>query len=575
MFEEREISLDENIKSELGEIQQYIPIYQHYIGEEAKERALPSYHRKIHRIVKPTNSDEYNHYLGIGLNNEEIPLFIKFCPLTDPTKILVGKQDSYSVSLPPINDIDNGMKHPFADPNNSAYVDSYFSYITSIMLHEHKFVHGLDCYGSCLAIKKNFRVNIVDDLEYLFESEYFLEHKDDFNISDELYEQFQPSQSCKFKRKLTIDGDGGDGRDIPIFDLGIEEIISNSPRTTAITPMTLKMLEETTSNDDENVVYHCEKKASSSSHSAGGTCSSRSSITTVGEGSSGFETESECELASDDEEFIESCSNSRSSSVSYSEDAPVYGYISEMPANLVYLEGCHETLDDYMLRNEVSRHEWSVILFQIVIALATFQEKLLFIHNDLHTSNVMYIPTDREFLYYKFDDKFYKVPTFGKIWKIIDFGRAIYKFKGKVIFSDSFSEKGDASTQYNCDPYLNPNPNKKIVPPNFSFDLCRLACSLYDYFDEEEEKDLDEVREVIDDWLRDDKDRNILYKKNGEERYEEFKLYKMISRTVHQAIPKDQLERKIFTQYLVPRKNIKKKMHLVMDIDSIPHLTIN
>jgi hypothetical protein len=205
------------------------------------------------------------------------------------------------------------------------------------------------------------------------------------------------------------------------------------------------------------------------------------------------------------------------------------------------------------------------------MSLITLQEKLLFIHNDLHTSNVMFVPTDKEFLYYRFEDRYYKVPTYGKIWKIIDFGRAIYKFKGNVIFSDSFSEKGDASTQYNCEPYL--NPNKQIVPPNFSFDLCRLACSLYDYFDEEEDDRLNRIKSLIEDWLKDDKDRNILYKKNGEERYEDFKLYKMISRTVHGAIPKSQLSRKIFTQYLVARKNIKKKMHMVMNIDEIPDLT--
>ena len=160
--------------------------------------------------------------------------------------------------------------------------------------------------------------------------------------------------------------------------------------------------------------------------------------------------------------------------------------------------------------------------------------------------------------------------TYGKIWKIIDFGRAIYKFRGKVIFSDSFSEHGDASTQYNCEPYL--NPDKQIVPPNFSFDLCRLACSLYDFFEEEEDH-LPKIRALIEEWLLDDKDRNILYKKNGDERYEDFKLYKMISRSVHRHVPKDQLERKIFTQYLVPRKNIKKKMDMVMKIDEIPCYT--
>ena len=45
----------------------------------------------------------------------------------------------------------------------------------------------------------------------------------------------------------------------------------------------------------------------------------------------------------------------------------------------------------------------------------------------------MYVETDKQNLVYHFDNKYYKVPTFGKIWKIIDFGRAIYKFKGHTI----------------------------------------------------------------------------------------------------------------------------------------------
>ena len=78
-------------------------------------------------------------------------------------------------------------------------------------------------------------------------------------------------------------------------------------------------------------------------------------------------------------------------------------------------------------------------------------------HNDLHTNNVMYKKTDKTYLYYRYKGDFYKVPTHGRIYKIIDFGRAIYRYKGKRICSDSFHPKGDASTQYNCEPYLNEN----------------------------------------------------------------------------------------------------------------------
>ena len=42
-----------------------------------------------------------------------------------------------------------------------------------------------------------------------------------------------------------------------------------------------------------------------------------------------------------------------------------------------------------------------------------------FTHNDLHTSNIMFKKTDKQYLYYKYDKIHYKVPTFGKIWRQI------------------------------------------------------------------------------------------------------------------------------------------------------------
>ena len=202
----------------------------------------------------------------------------------------------------------------------------------------------------------------------------------------------------------------------------------------------------------------------------------------------------------------------------------------------------------------------------LIIYKVNYTSVSAFIHNDLHSSNVMYVDTDKPFLYYKYEEIYYKVPTYGKIWKVIDFGRAIYKIKGVVMFSDSFSKDGDASTQYNCEPYL--NTKKNIVPPNFSFDLCRLATSLYDVI--EEDDDLKEVFTLIESWMTDDKGRNILYKQNGDERYPDFKLYKMIARSIHGSIPKNQLSLPIFSQYSVSKKNIKQHKKSIMDISKIP-----
>jgi hypothetical protein len=154
----------------------------------------------------------------------------------------------------------------------------------------------------------------------------------------------------------------------------------------------------------------------------------------------------------------------------------------------------------------------------------------------------MYIETDEPYLYYTYKDIHYKVPTFGRIFKIIDFGRAIYSWEGKQFISDSFHPDGDAATQYNIEPFR--DFSKPILEPNYSFDLCRLACSMVDMLPDDSA-----VYDLVEEWCNDDKHRNVMYKKNGEERYPDFKLYKMIARTVHNHVPELQLTKPIFAQY--------------------------
>ena len=64
--------------------------------------------------------------------------------------------------------------------------------------------------------------------------------------------------------------------------------------------------------------------------------------------------------------------------------------------------------------------------------------------------------------------------------------------------------------------------------------------------------------------------KEIFYiKKNGEERYPEFKLYKMIARTVHKHTPTAQLQKPIFQKYVVGKKKINKSTK-IMRIDDLP-----
>jgi hypothetical protein len=210
-------------------------------------------------------------------------------------------------------------------------------------------------------------------------------------------------------------------------------------------------------------------------------------------------------------------------------------------------------------------------LFQIIMTLLVYQKAFHFTHNDLHTNNIMYKNTTLPYLYYQYNGQKYKVPTYGKIYKIIDFGRGIYTFQKHIFCSDSFSSSGDASTQYNFGPFM--NENKPLLEPNYSFDLCRLGCSIYDFVidDEDTYEELDDFQKTIYRWCTDDSGKNILYMKNGEERYPNFKLYKMIARTVHNHRPENQLSYPFFSQFEMKEKPMKKKKDLdILNIDEIP-----
>ncbi len=303
---------------------------------------------------------------------------------------------------------------------------------------------------------------------------------------------------------------------------------------------------------------------------------------------SGDDSGSESESGDDsgDDSGSESDSGSDSDGSYDSDDEKVIAKIKNFPVQAILLEKCVSTLDNIMMNDELTSEEWVSILFQVIMTLLIYQHMFEFTHNDLHTNNVMFIETTEEFIYYLYNDQYYKVPTYGRIFKIIDFGRAIYKFRGELMCSDSFNFKGDAATQYNFGPYF--NPNKPVVEPNYSFDLCRFACALFDYFIHDIRKiekvcKSDPIVNLIVKWTIDDKGRNVLYKSSGEERYPDFKLYKMIARSVHNHIPSTQINDPLFDQYKITYKKYKKhaniaakfpkdgkNTHIFINVDELP-----
>jgi hypothetical protein len=575
-------------------------------------------------VKKRTDDD------GDGDAIVSVPVFFKFSPLLDPIKYLAGSYDTRNealLHLPelhslPINNSssDKGSdkckenhycQSKVLDPNNSAYVDGFFSYLSSQLLHAHAFIHGIDFYGSYLAIQKDFIVNIFDDQEYLMKNEFFkdkngvLFYYDESECekflewNQERREKNKKQTACKNSKIKILNSveivaeelqqeeeqeqeqDKNNGlEELALVDVSNSDIfnINDDDKEEG----NKQDQDENQKQDGENcgngiraIKIGCCDADDASSSSSSSSCSSRSSHTT---------NESLYNM-SDDGSQDGSQDNSDYSNSEYDEgkegeeeeeeeeeeilNATIYNF----PVEVIALERCKQTLDWLMENDILSDGEWEAALMQIVMTLATYQKAFAFTHNDLHTNNVMFNDTDKKFIYYLFNKKYYKVPTFGRIFKIIDFGRAIYKFNSKLICSDSFHKSGDAATQYNCEPYY--NDKKPLVEPNYSFDLCRLGCSLFDFFiddvdDVETECKKSRLVALVVDWITDDNGRNILYKQSGIDRYPDFKLYKMIARTVHNKVPSQQLlKHAVFTQYEIPQKSVKKSM-TVLDIDAIP-----
>ena len=505
------------------------PLY-HSVGI-TPESQVSSYTEKIN----------YNEYVFLDKDGNTKKCFKKFITLVDYVKFLTGKYKNDVLILPneesqlvPESNLgseskDNLFFKTIHSPHNYAYVDNCFYYLTST-LKKKGFIHGMDVYDSYVCIKKDVEINIADDFEYICDTKFFNDKLNnlfrfkDNSISDILKNKGTEKDSIEISEENI---------DLDIETLEIESLNeSQELDVSELEDSDIKEINELSGSEcseikdsDSELSYTDEEE----------------------EDSDEYETESEEEI----EEDIE--------------PQELLLVIKEMPVQVVSIEKCENTLDSLLEKNDVRMEELESAMFQVIVMLYTYQTIFKFTHNDLHTNNIMYVNTDLEFLSYKINGICYKIPTFGKIYKIIDFGRSIYTVNDKVLCSDSFSEHGMAHTQYNFGPFF--NPKKPLLEPNYSFDLCRLGCSILDFIIDELD-DIDKFRKIpiydlIISWIYDDNGTNILYKKNGDDRYPEFKLYKMIARIVHNHTPLKQLDHECFKKYV--------STHLsdVMDIDEL------
>ena len=83
-------------------------------------------------------------------------------------------------------------------------------------------------------------------------------------------------------------------------------------------------------------------------------------------------------------------------------------------------------LKSWLAKENRSETEWYVMYFQVFAGLYTLQKHFDLTHNDLHWGNVLVhkINNSDEFLYYKINDTYFKIPNIGYLFTLWDFGYA-------------------------------------------------------------------------------------------------------------------------------------------------------
>lgn len=460
----------------------------------------------------------------------DAPVFVKRVHLLDPLNAMQGDyvwpEDG---GLPAPSDLWKSALAKINEPMNEAYTDALFAMCASRMVESGHSAHWCKCYGTYSARVDRYLYNISEEYDSLRVKPWWRRNQKLGLFS------IPPPEDESDASPNPIFAATGEELDVADFEMVDSELPTNSVICVAAEET---KEDEPVHDGNEPIVLSAPKLR----------------LRRITPDSKGSETES----GDDDDDDYED----------------MFAEFNNFPVQVTFLERAQGTMDDLLdaeepEMSETKEQRWSAWLFQVIAALIEAQYYYGFVHNDLHTNNVMWVDTELTHICYKVmksgSTHYMNVPTYGKLMKIIDFGRASFTLPEPAGFfiSDAFFPGNDACTQYNCEPFYDPKEGKK-VEPNTSFDLCRLSVSMIEALYPEVPKAAQPVKvmsreggkmypetesgvyNMLWEWLIDDSGQNILRLPNGKERYPDFDLYRAISTDVHRAIPAKQIDRALF-----------------------------
>jgi hypothetical protein len=527
-------------------------------------------------------------------NDSSANVFVKDIHLLDPISLL--KQEFVPINYGFLPNYSPRWIIPYEKiqaRDNQAYVDCLSYFLFSRLREENICPHFVLFYGCELGVKDSYEYKITDLYDSLRNDKQFWDgfknsksklkiQKDDLDVEEsddpEIYKYLRvpdrfidvcdsSDNSAEIvelvteQTALTLSGELFEIMELNLSDSGldvidIKRIDSDSVRS-----------EEFSADDDDEG----EKDG--------------------GEEDGGEDDEEEDE-EDDEEEDEEDDEEDGGEDEEDDEDINIVVDVPNVPVISVFQEAQDGVLDKLLNEDEINGAErdtpeydkiWIAWLFQICSALSLLQKMFLFTHNDLHTNNIVWRKTDQKYLFYKSKKgTVWRVPTYGKIFSIIDFGRAILTFKNDMIISDDHWPNNYAGDQYNFGPFY--DSEKPEVVPNPSFDLCRLAVSMLDGLYEEYPKSRPILKNrsppkilsqesgwtvyetkshlfnILWSWTVDTSGKTIYENSDRSERYPGFELYKRIAQDVKSAIPREQISRDEFQDFIITK--IPKGCHI-------------
>jgi thiamine kinase-like enzyme len=427
------------------------------------------------------------------------------------------------------------------EPNNQAYVDVASSFLASSIHEQFGSPHFAKFYQAFRSLPDTYKLHVTDDISSYRFSNWFWQAfdkgiftlevrekgSDALLTNDEVLQLLRPSPDMCCDS--SSDGDSSSSED--------SEDSNESDNSINAEVLDEQDLEDESEVEMESVDnFECENE----------------SAEIINRGSSHTRNKDQ---DSDDSEF----------------DAYViHAILKSMPVIVMHTELMSGNMDELLEQEDFEdgwSDKWTAWLFQVIVALQQLQTHFNLVHNDLHTNNILWKNTDQEYFYYKLKNgKKFKIPTYGKRFTVIDFGRATLVFNGVDIASSDFRDGADAEGQYNYGSWR--NKDEPIIKPNPSFDLCRLSCSLtrvlFPKNPDQKHEDAtiitkdgktiiketnNELFNMLWTWLSDDKKHSVLEDGSGDERFLGFDLYQHIAQYCHNALPSVWLEKPIFRKY--------------------------